>query len=517
VLLALALPMAARADDGHLEKLNGSQIAYRLQGVALVKDSSGNRVEASLADAPLGAGDRVRYLIIATNQGSQPQVPGVVISIPEFTVWEPPKDVSDADILEWSTDGTHWQAGMPKHPAQVRKFRWALSDVLMPKMSTAFGFQLRLTGPYSDRTGDLNATRLPDARPLVAMASSEIKTIQTEHADHPVQRGPGETDPLKIGALMDNSKTVVDYNGLKMVEIALRNEVAYRATGTATVRAPNGATRTLPVSQTRLGVGDRVSDAFLAQNIGDVTRMAGATFVLPSYARFSSANTRGDGIIEVTDDFTHWYKPSQISADRVRGVRWAYDGKLNARQSAAFQVLVDVIGTPNTEDLNSPSGGGTFEALSPSAIQSLKFTSDLSASAANAGRDIQNQIASIGNSYDGVPLTAKLADSVTTQVVSGVVKSDATPVPTPTPRVDPKAGSVGGPDASLAALFVGGGVLALVCYLFSRASSSGNNPNARPSGSGGFKVATVGGRNGGAITGRSRDTAATPAPGRQRG
>jgi uncharacterized membrane protein YgcG len=490
-LLVSAWPLAASADAGHIERLNGSQVAYRLQGVALVKDSKGKVSEASLSDAPMSAGDRVRYLIVATNQAGSAQVAGVAVTIPEFTVWEPPGEVDEADILEWTLDGKHWRAGLPKDPAKVHAIRWVLADVLMPHMSAAFAFSLRLTGPYSDRTGDLNATRSANVRPLIALENAQIASIQTVHPERAIAKGPGLTDPLGLGAMLSNTKSLVDYNGLKMAELTTRNDVAYRATGTAFIRGANGSMKSVPVAQARLGVGDRVTYAFLAQNIGDATRAAGATFVIPSYARFNSAATRGDGIIEVTDDFVHWHKPSKFPPEKVRGIRWAYDGKLNVRESAAFQVMVDVIGAPKAEDLQSKDGQGTFQALSPSAIQSVKFTNELTASAANASKDIANQIANIGSSFEGVPLNSSLAEAVNQVVQPGIVKSDATPIPTPEPLQAKSAGAP--PEVGLIGMFIGGGLFILVFFIFSQMrGGTGGDPSSGGSG-GGFSMGGDGG------------------------
>ena len=162
----------------------------------------------------------------------------------------------------------------------------------------------------------------------------------------------GINDPLSLGTLLNDTAKTVDFNGTKLAELTRRNDVSYRATGTALVRLANGALSSQPISRAKLNTGDHVRYAFMAQNVGDATRSAGAVFTLPDYARFDSAATRGDGIIEVTSDFVHWFPPSKLSSDKVRGVRWAYDGKLTSRKARAFSVMVRVVSKPDFTNLD---------------------------------------------------------------------------------------------------------------------------------------------------------------------
>jgi hypothetical protein len=78
-ILAAVVPTIATdtVGGGVVEGLNAPLVTYRMSGVALVPHGEGHFVEAPLADAPLGAGSRIRYLLIASNTSHDVQVAGV--------------------------------------------------------------------------------------------------------------------------------------------------------------------------------------------------------------------------------------------------------------------------------------------------------------------------------------------------------------------------------------------------------------------------------------------------------
>ena len=136
----------------------------------------------------------------------------------------------------------------------------------------------------------------------------------------------------------------------------------------------------------------------------------------------------------------------------------------------------------------------------------MKFTNDLTASAADVGKEISGSMETVGGtindvvgsgsdaaskSIGGVPL-AQLAQAVGQPAAPGVVKSNASPIPgaQPLPTQDPtKAANLPG-DAKTwtVGAVIGGGVIVVLIVLFSMSRGSGSAGDDTRGGGGVFKT-----------------------------
>ncbi len=415
--IASLVPTFAQS-GGNLEKLNAPLVNYRTSGVAYVRQANGGYKEEPLSSAALGAGDRIRYLIVATNATKSAQLAGVAVRIPDYTVWDPSQDFESADIVQWTIDRVHWHGGLPgaADADRVRVVRWVLADKLRGGLSTAFVFQMRLTGPFSDRTGDLNMSRPEIAKPVETLNDFQIREIQRDaHID------PEIADPLGLTALYADKSRLLHFNGQVQAEIAVRNDVAYRVAGTAYVHDDHGIVSEVPLSQAHLHAGDRVRFVFSARNEGDGPRQAGSTFTIPAYASFDSA-TSGEGVVDLSADGAAWRPLSKRGKLQPRYVRWTYAGRLAPGQTTQFSALLTVVRGPSPAEFTARGGQGSFDPLSASAIQSVLFTNGLT-----VGKQRE---------YSGVPITEQLMRGVKAlalPALPGFVASGATPIAEHTP------------------------------------------------------------------------------------
>jgi hypothetical protein len=453
---ASLVPSMAGGSGGNIEKLNAPLVNYRTSGIAYVRDANGRYSEQPLVTAALGAGDRIRYLIVATNSTKVPQLAGVAVTIPEYTIWDPSAELEGADIVQWTDDRLHWHSGVPgaAETQRVKVVRWVLADKLRAGLSTAFVFQLRLTGPFSDRTGDLNMARAADVKPVETLNDAQISEIQREaHVE------PEIADPLGLSALYADKSKLLHFNGQLQAEIAMRNDVAYRVTGTAYVHDDHGIVSEVPLSQARLHAGDRVRFVFSAQNTGDAPRQAGSTFTIPAYARFDSA-AAPEGVVDLSADGEIWRSNANRGKLQPRYVRWTHAGRLAPGEASQFSVMLTVVREPSPAEFTAKSGQGSFDPLSASAIQSVLFTHDLT-----VGRQ---------QSYGGVPITEQIVRGVKAlalPALPGFVASGAAPIPEHEPVDSERTRQLG--------LFgsIGFGALALVglVILFLRRGGGGRN------------------------------------------
>jgi hypothetical protein len=408
----------ATDSGGNLEKLNAPLVTYRTSAVAYVRDAKGRYTEQPLISAALGAGDRIRYLIVATNATKSTQLAGVAVRIPPYTVWDPTSELESPDIIQWTIDKVHWHAGVPRRgeAERVKVVRWVLADKLRSGLSAAFVFQLRLTGPFSDRTGDLNMSRPGAVQNIETLNNAQIREIQRE-----ARVDPEIADPLGLSALYAEKTRLLHFNGQLQAQIALRNDVAYSVSGTAYLRDEQGIVSEVPLSQAHLHAGDRVRFTFTARNQADGPRQVGATFTIPAYARFDSA-VKGNGVLDVSADGVNWRPMARRGKIQVSSIRWTHAGPIAPGATAEFSVELTVTRAPLPDEFTARNGQGSFDPLSSSAVQSVLFTNGLT----------------IGSSqqYAGVPITQQLVrgvNALAVPAVQGFVASGATPVPDHTP------------------------------------------------------------------------------------
>ncbi len=409
-LAGSATGVPAATPDIAVKKLSEPQVSYRMTGVAYVRAPGGHKkfVEAPLETAALGAGDRIRYLVVATSVAKTPQLAGIAIHVPEYTVWEPTPDLDGADVVAWSTGHGVWRTGPPSEAdaKAVRTVRWVLAQRLRPGLSTAFVFQLHLTGPYSDRTHDLNQSRATSPKSIEALTETQIRAVESiAHVD------PDIADPLGLReAFADPQKLLAAAGGALQARIGARNGIEYGVTGNAYQRDGN-VVREVPLSGARLHAGDRVRFAFSAKNAGDVAGSAGSEFWLPPYARFESARST-DGVFDVSADGSRWTALTQRGAMQPRVVRWTHSGPLGPGATAHFTVSLVVAREPSMAERIAKGGQGSFEPLSASVIQSILFTKELTTGTARE--------------YRGVPLSDELRHGRPS--TGGFVNGNARPI-----------------------------------------------------------------------------------------
>jgi hypothetical protein len=406
-------PLSATSSGGNLERINAPLVTYRTSAVAYVRDAKGRYTEQPLVSAALGAGDRIRYLIVATNATKTPQLAGVAVRIPNFTMWDPSSEFESPDIIQWTTDRVHWHSGAPPvgQAQQVRLVRWVLSDKLRSGLSAAFVFQLRLTGPFSDRTGDLNMSRPEAAKAITTLNNAQIREIQRE-----VKVDPDIADPLGLSALYAEKSKLLHFNGQLQAQIAMRNDVAYTVAGSAFVRDDQGIVSEVPLSQAKLHAGDRVRFVFTARNQADGPRQVGATFTIPAYAHFLSA-TKGNGVLDVSSDGVEWRPIAKRGKTDVQSIRWTHAGPLAPGATAQFMVELSVARAPLPDEFTARNGQGSFDPLSSSAVQSVLFTNGLTIN--------KDQV------YAGVPVTQEVirgVNALAVPAIHGFVASGATPI-----------------------------------------------------------------------------------------
>jgi hypothetical protein len=328
-------------------------------------------------------------------------------------VWSPPLENNPADIVQWTIDQKHWHNGRPNaaDAKRVRVVHWVAGDYLRPGMSTAFAFQLRLTGPYSDRTGDLNATRDPAARPVIALNETQVAAIQRSvlHITSAI------AEPFALGGSLWRPSARLDDGSAGIV---VRNGVRYSVKATAYVRDADGDVHALPLAKAHPQPGDRVRYTFIAHNTSDGPRQAGATFNLPAGSRFAAVMS-SDGLIDVSDDGgMHWRRAASAPAGSPRNVRYVHRGRLAPDAAGGFAVDVEIVAAPVAQATAKPDPG-SLDALSASAIRSFFFTRDLA-----SGKRVK---------YDGFTLTPHLEGIAKQAAGPGFVTSGATPMPTPMP------------------------------------------------------------------------------------
>jgi hypothetical protein len=418
VLTLGALPAVARAAGslGSVDQMNAPLVTYRMAGVAYVRGPGGRYKEKPLANAALGAGDRIRYLIVATNATASPQLAGIAINIPDYTVWEPTSELGSADLVSWSQDHESWHAGLPTQGQAklARGVRWVLAEKLRGGLSTVFIFELRLTGPYADPAGDLNMSRAPDAKPVQTLDDSDIRDIQ-----HDAHVAPEIADPLGLAAFIaDKRKLLPRRNNEEQTDLTVRNGIAYRVSASSLERNGLGIPQRVPLSEAHLNTGDRVRFDFIAQNVGDSPRRAGSTFTIPFYARFDSART-GDGVIDVSANGASWTSLWAHGEAQPRYVRWTHAAPIAPGGSAQFSVNLIVDRGPAPAERARPDAQGALDPLSTAAIQSVLFTDNLSAGPVTR------------HEYSGVPISDELVRGVraiSMPALPGFAASTAAPI-----------------------------------------------------------------------------------------
>jgi hypothetical protein len=418
----VCFPSVAIAGFG---QLNAPAVSYRTAGVALLQDSSGRFKQAKLVDAPLGKGDRVKYLIVATNESDQPQVAGVSIRIPDLTAYQPPDtdQFDKADILQYSTDGKTWHSGNAREArGRIVAIRWVLAAPLEPHMSASYSFVLRLTGPYSDRTGDFNAAR--DGTTTVQTLSIPVLSGIISALGVRAQPAKATAVPPLPGFEIPSSY-VQTGEGLRL--IGRGSNVLYRAAGVALVRRSDGSFAQAPMQHTSLKEGDNVRYTIFATNQGSSNANAGSTIEIPANTQFLGARgVRGDGV-EVTNNGLTWTPASttNLRDDEVRAVRWVRQAPLAPGQSAAFSLELRVAGPYSDPkgDLNvsSQKGSGSLRPLAEAALQSIAFSRVLLR---------RNE-----DTVQGIPLDQHIVGDILKPTLNtGFQKSDYAPVATAPPE-----------------------------------------------------------------------------------